>query len=126
MPVSEEDAPGHIKTVLDLEDDETVCVRCRRLVLDGKPVLFATSYLPTTVVAGSALTQGNSGPGGIYARLAELGYRPVRFREEIRSRMSSTEESAQSKIFSKRPVVLICRTVFAGRKPPRGRSRARR
>jgi GntR family transcriptional regulator len=113
VSVSEEDAPDHIKTVLDLQDGETVCVRRRRFVLDGKPVLFATSYLPTTLVAGSAITQENTGPGGTYARLAELGYKPVHFREEIRSRMPSKEEAAQLKISSGTPAILICRTAFA-------------
>ena len=57
------------------------------LFLDDKPVLLATSYLPASVVAGSAITREDTGPGGTYARLAELGYKPVHFREEIRSRM---------------------------------------
>ncbi|MFF4491267.1 GntR family transcriptional regulator [Streptomyces sp. NPDC001544] len=113
VTVSEEEAPDHISAVLDLADGETVCVRRRRFVLDGKPVLLATSYLPTSVVAGSAITQENTGPGGTYARLAELGYKPVHFREEIRSRMPSKAEAAQLSISSGTPVILICRTAFA-------------
>lgn len=56
-------------------------VRRRRFVLDGKPVLLSTSYLPAALVAGSAITQPDTGAGGTYARLAELGAAPVRFRE---------------------------------------------
>ncbi|MEU9388610.1 GntR family transcriptional regulator [Streptomyces sp. NPDC048324] len=113
VAVSEEAAPDHIGAVLDLADDETVCVRRRRFVLEGKPVLLATSYLPTSVVAGSAITQEDTGPGGTYARLAELGYKPVHFREEIRSRMPSKDEAAQLSMSSGTPVILICRTAFA-------------
>ncbi|WP_250400014.1 GntR family transcriptional regulator [Streptomyces cellostaticus] len=113
VAVSEEAAPDRISAVLDLADDETVCVRRRRFVLEGKPVLLATSYLPTSVVAGSAITQEDTGPGGTYARLAELGYKPVHFREEIRSRMPSKDEAAQLSISSGTPVILICRTAFA-------------
>ncbi|MEU5599450.1 GntR family transcriptional regulator [Streptomyces sp. NPDC020298] len=113
VTVSEEGAPDHIGAVLELADEETVCVRRRRFVLDGKPVLLATSYLPTSVVAGSAITEENTGPGGTYARLAELGYKPVHFREEIRSRMPSKDEAAQLNISSGTPVILICRTAFA-------------
>ncbi|CAM5735932.1 hypothetical protein SHIRM173S_09002 [Streptomyces hirsutus] len=80
---------------LDLIGDGTTCVRRRRFVLDGKPVLLATSYLPMPLVAGSAITQEDTGPGGTCARLAELGYEPVHFREEIRSRMPSKDEAAQ-------------------------------
>ncbi|MGH1552760.1 GntR family transcriptional regulator [Streptomyces sp. L7] len=113
VAVSEEAAPADIGRVLDLIDEDTVCVRRRRYVLDGKPVLLATSYLPTSVVEGSAITQENPGAGGIYARLAELGYKPVHFREEIRSRMPTKEEAAQLRISAGTPVILICRTAFA-------------
>ncbi|MFD7706193.1 GntR family transcriptional regulator [Streptomyces sp. NPDC059786] len=106
-------APEHVALVLELADNDSVCVRHRRFVLEGKPVLLATSYLPTSIVAGSAITEENPGPGGIYARLAELGHKPVHFREEIRSRMPSSEEAAQLSISAGTPVILICRTAFA-------------
>jgi GntR family transcriptional regulator len=113
VTVTEETAPEQIGQVLDISADEAVCVRRRRFVLDGKPVLLATSYLPSTVVAGSAITQEDTGPGGTYARLAELGYKPVHFREEIRSRMPTKHEAAQLSISAGSPVILICRTAFA-------------
>ncbi|MFJ4786029.1 GntR family transcriptional regulator [Streptomyces sp. NPDC088794] len=113
VAVSEETAPEQIGQVLGLPDGETVCVRRRRFVLDGKPVLLATSYLPMSVVAGSAITQEDTGPGGTYARLAELGYKPVHFREEIRSRMPTKHEAAQLSISAGTPVILVCRTAFA-------------
>ncbi|MEU5923414.1 GntR family transcriptional regulator [Streptomyces antimycoticus] len=111
--VSEEAAPERISVVLDLAEGDSVCVRRRRFVLDDKPVLLATSYLPASVVAGSAITQEDTGPGGTYARLAELGYKPVHFREEIRSRMPSKDEAKQLSISAGTPVILICRTAFA-------------
>ncbi|MET7761926.1 GntR family transcriptional regulator [Streptomyces sp. NPDC005393] len=113
VTVSEETAPERIELVLGLADEDSVCVRRRRFVLDGKPVLLATSYLPTSVVSGSAIMQENTGPGGTYARLAELGYKPVHFREEIRSRMPTREEAAQLSISAGTPVILVCRTAFA-------------
>ncbi|MFI1375118.1 GntR family transcriptional regulator [Streptomyces longwoodensis] len=118
VAVSEEAAPEHVDRVLDLGQGETVCVRRRRFVLDEKPVMFATSYLPTSVVAGSAITQKDTGPGGTYARLAELGYKPVHFREEIRSRMPTRDEAQQLGISAGTPVILICRTAFAGEGRP--------
>ncbi|MFF3161604.1 GntR family transcriptional regulator [Streptomyces sp. NPDC003273] len=113
VSVSEEAAPDHVSAVLKLGDEDTVCVRRRRFVLDGKPVMFATSYLPTSLVAGSAITQEDTGPGGTYARLAELGYKPVHFREEIRSRMPAKDEASQLSVSAGTPVILICRTAFA-------------
>ncbi|MFD5652051.1 GntR family transcriptional regulator [Streptomyces sp. NPDC127039] len=112
VTVSEEAAPDGVGAVLNLADEETVCVRRRRFVLDGKPVLLATSYLPTPLVTGSAITREDTGPGGTYARLAELGFGPVHFREEIRSRMPSQNEATQLAISAGTPVILICRTAF--------------
>lgn len=112
--VTEEPAPERIARVLDLTPGEAVCVRGRRFVLDGKPVLLAVSYLPAALVAGSAITLEDTGPGGIYARLAELGHEPVHFREEIRSRMPSQDESRRLELSDGTPVMLICRTAFAG------------
>lgn len=57
-------------------------VRRRRFVLDGKPVLLSTFCLPAALVAGTAITRPGTGAGGTYARLAELGAAPVRFRED--------------------------------------------
>ncbi|MFE1204124.1 GntR family transcriptional regulator [Streptomyces sp. NPDC058762] len=112
VTVSEEAAPESVAAVLDLAEGEPVCVRRRRFVLDGKPVLLATSYLPAALVAGSAITQEDTGEGGTYARLAELGYEPVHFREEVRSRMPSRDEASQLSMAAGTPVILVCRTAF--------------
>ncbi|MEU9217594.1 GntR family transcriptional regulator [Streptomyces sp. NPDC048376] len=118
VTVSEEAAPDNVAAVLDLAEEETVCVRRRRFVLDGKPVLLTTSYLPASLVAGSAITQEDTGPGGMYARLAELGYKPVHFREEVRSRMPSKDEAAQLDMSAGTPVILVCRTAFTAEGRP--------
>jgi GntR family transcriptional regulator len=118
VTVSEEAAPDNVAAVLDLAEEETVCVRRRRFVLDGKPVLLATSYLPASLVAGSAITQEETGPGGTYARLAELGYKPVHFREEVRSRMPSQDEATQLAMSAGTPVILVCRTAFTAEGRP--------
>lgn len=113
MEVVERTAPEHVAGLLGVEPTAQVWSRKRRYVLDARPVLLSTSYLPADLVAGSAITREDTGPGGIYARLAELGCKPVRFREEIRCRMPSAEESRQLDLSAGTPVVLIRRTAFA-------------
>lgn len=113
LQVTEQEAPPAVAAVLDLEAGAAVCVRSRRFVLDDKPVLTAVSYLPADLVAGSRITQEDTGPGGTYARLAELGYKPVHFREELRSRMPSSSEAEQLQLSMGTPVIQICRTAFA-------------
>ncbi|MGC0330629.1 GntR family transcriptional regulator [Streptomyces sp. SAI-170] len=118
VTVSEEEAPDRVCAVLDLADEELACVRRRRFVLDGKPVLLATSYLPLSLVTGSPITQEDTGPGGTYARLAELGHEPVHFREELRSRMPSQDEAERLSMSAGTPVILICRTAFTDQGRP--------
>jgi GntR family transcriptional regulator len=113
IKVTEVQAPERIAEVLGLQPGEAACVRSRRFVLDDKPILLAKSYLPANLVAGSAITQEDTGPGGIYARLADLGYKPVHFREEIRSRMPSADEAQRLGLAMGTPVILIIRTAFA-------------
>jgi GntR family transcriptional regulator len=104
--------PDRIRHVLGLGDDETVCTRGRRYVMEGRPVSLAVSYLPQNLVAGTPITQAAPGPGGIYARLADLGHAPTHFREEIRSRMPTAEEAARLSIPADRAVLKLVRTAF--------------
>lgn len=104
--------PAHISAVLELAADETVCVRSRRYVMAGRPVMIAESYLPQSLVEGSPITQADTGPGGIYARLADLGHAPTRFREEIRVRMPTVEEASRLTIPTERSVLKLARTAF--------------
>jgi GntR family transcriptional regulator len=104
--------PAHIANMLGLEEGETACARSRRFVLEGQPVMIATSYLPFRIVSGSAITQADTGPGGTYARLADLGHTPTHFREEIRGRLPTSDEAATLGMSLERPVLKLCRTAF--------------
>lgn len=113
VEVSEESASERIASALMVDPETLVCIRKRRYVVEGKPVALATSYLPADITAGTAITQENPGPGGIYARLADLGYKPVHFREEVRCRMPSESEAKQLSLSTGVPIILVCRTAFA-------------
>jgi GntR family transcriptional regulator len=74
---------------------------------------LATSYLPAELVRGSAITQQDTGPGGTYARLAELGHAPTHFREDLRARMPQPEETDALDLPSAgTPVIDIVRTAY--------------
>ncbi|MFK0223400.1 GntR family transcriptional regulator [Streptomyces vinaceus] len=112
LGVSEEQAPAGVASALRLPAGAAACVRRRRFLLDGKPVMLATSFLDAGLAAGTRIAEPDSGPGGIYARLADLGRKPVRFREEVRSRMPGAEEVERLGLASGTPVVLVSRTAF--------------
>ncbi|MEU8520158.1 GntR family transcriptional regulator [Streptomyces sp. NBC_01216] len=113
IEVSEATPGARAAAALGLRPDERVCVRSRRFVLDGKPVLLSVSYLPARLTRGTPIASPDTGPGGTYARLAELGHQPVHFREEIRCRMPTADESARLALGFGTPVILIGRTAFA-------------
>lgn len=117
VQVRQEDPPRHVRQLLDLTEDVRTVVRRRRFVLDGKPVLWSVSYLPADIAGGSQIEQENTGPGGTFARLADLGYRPEHFREDLRARMPSADESSRLDVAPGTPVIEVTRTAYtaAGR-----------
>jgi GntR family transcriptional regulator len=117
LHVAPAEAPAHIAAVLELESPAAVWARSRRFVLDGRPVMLSTAYLPASLVNGSLITQPNPGPGGTYARLAELGYPPNRFREEIRARPASSDEADRLRLPDAATVMALTRQAYAGQRP---------
>jgi len=109
VEVTEADAPERVRLLLGLSDGAAAVLRSRRYVLDGKPVLLSRSWLPATIASGTPIVQPDPGPGGIYARLADAGRAPTRFREDLRSRMPMPEEAERLVIAPGTPVVEICR-----------------
>lgn len=105
-------APVHIARMLELDDAGLVCTRSRRFVLDDRPVMLAASFLPLALVEGTAIMRVDTGSGGTYARLAELGHAPAHFREEIRCRLPTAEEAEGLGMPLERPVIKLCRTAF--------------
>ncbi|WP_049568254.1 GntR family transcriptional regulator [Streptomyces sp. SBT349] len=112
LTVTEVPPPDLVIQGLGLDDGARVVVRDRLFVVENEPVQAATSYLPADLVRGSAITQPDTGPGGTYARLAELGFKPVRFSEELRARMPSQPEAERLRLAEATPVVEICRIAF--------------
>jgi GntR family transcriptional regulator len=109
IEVSVADVPERIQALLGLPEGAKAVLRSRRFVLDGKPVLVARSWLPASIAAGTAIAQPDTGPGGSYARLADLGHAPARFREDLRSRMPSPDEAERLDIAPGTPIVEIVR-----------------
>jgi GntR family transcriptional regulator len=110
LEVGEADAPTLISVMLGLGAGDRVVYRSRLFVLDGKPVLLARSWLPSRIAAGTPIMERDTGPGGTYARLAELGHAPVLFREDLRARMPSQAEIERLSLPAGTPVVEIVRT----------------
>jgi GntR family transcriptional regulator len=97
---------------LGITDGDPAVFRSRRYLVDDRPVQLATSWLRVEVARGTRLMYTDTGPGGSYARLAELGHAPVRFREWLRARMPASGEVAALILPAGCPVVEITRHAY--------------
>lgn len=109
----------HVLRALELDEGSTVVRRSRLYLVDGRPVQSAVSHLPPHLWAGREeapaarrVRAEDSGPGGIYARLAELGHAPAHFTEEIRVRMPTPEEAEELNLAPGTPVLEVARTAL--------------
>jgi GntR family transcriptional regulator len=105
-------APADIAVRLGLEEGAPVLIRHRRYLADGQPLELATSYVPWELANGTAMTHKNSGPGGIYARIEELGHRLDHFTEDVSARMPSPDESRTLRLGAGVPVFQLIRTAY--------------
>lgn len=111
--VDEVPAPAWAAGPLGLPPDGLVVSRGRKFVIDGRAVQLATSYLPVDIARGTRLAYSDTGPGGSYARLAELGHAPARFTEYVRSRMPDPVEVEALRLVGG-PVLEITRHAVTG------------
>jgi GntR family transcriptional regulator len=98
--------------VARLGTSRKVLARRRRYLLDGRPVETATSYIPLDIARGTPIADRNPGPGGIYARLEDLGHRLDHFDEEVRARMPAPGEAKALRLAPGVPVVHLVRTAY--------------
>jgi GntR family transcriptional regulator len=112
LKVGPEEASDEIAERLGLGRDRKVLVRRRRYLADGQPMEIATSFVPWKLAKGTAMTRANTGPGGIYARLEEVGHHLGRFTEEVTARMPSPEEARALRLRAGVPVMTVLRVAF--------------
>ena len=89
-----------------------VIVRSRRYSLNETPVEAATSYIPSDLAMGTPIADPNPGPGGIYARLEDLGHTLERFTEEVSARMPTEAEARLLAMMPGVPVFRLIRTAY--------------
>lgn len=105
-------APPLAQAHLNLTATDFVIVRRRVMFADDVAMQIADSYYPATIAAGTAITEEDTGPGGSYSRLADLGYAPVRAIEELSARMPRPAERSTLGLPKGVPVIALIRTAF--------------
>lgn len=105
-------APEWVAEAFAVSHDTPVVARSWRFEVDERPVQVAVSYYLADMVRSSQVMETSAGPGGSYARLAELGYAPHRFTEYLRARMPLPEEAEKLGLSWGAPVIEIIRHAF--------------
>lgn len=103
--------PAEIAGTLGIKGKKAL-MRSRVFQSEGRKIQRATSWYPVDLVDGTAITQQDTGPGGSYARLDEIGHGPARYREEIKIRLPLSAEAKVLGVTMSTPVVFIMRTAF--------------
>lgn len=109
VEVGEVESPDWVADGLGIAAGTPVVYRSRRFLVDDRPVQLATSYLPVELARGTAIMHTDTGPGGIYARLAESGHAPATFTEYLRARMPLPAETKRLDLPEGTPVIEITR-----------------
>jgi GntR family transcriptional regulator len=105
--------PAEIAEALELAETDQAVMRHRLMYADDVVVQVATSYIPVNLAGGTEIAYPDTGPSGIYVRLDQRGYGPVRFTEDIEVRRPSEEEAQILRIPEGQPVLEIMRIAYA-------------
>jgi GntR family transcriptional regulator len=91
--------------LLGVEVGAELVVRRRRFYADGEPVQLADSYLPAELAEKAGADRPDTGRGGTYSRLADVGRAPVHFLEDVTCRSPTPREAAFLGIEHGQPVL---------------------
>ncbi|MFJ8594839.1 GntR family transcriptional regulator [Streptomyces sp. NPDC093598] len=100
---------ARVARLLGAGEGEPAWRRSRRYAIGPKPVMRAVSHIPADLADGTSIAEEDTGPGGTYARLADVGHAPTVFREEVKSRMPTKAEKEWLDIQRGTPVIEIVR-----------------
>src|SRR5262245_62080562 len=106
IEISEVGAEHQVAAALDIAAGASVLMRSRRYLLDGKPVMLGVSSYPADIAHGTPIAQPDTGPGGVYKRLAELDHGPARHQGPD----AYSPERDALELEPGTPVLTICRT----------------
>jgi GntR family transcriptional regulator len=112
VQVAREDPPAYVRGIFS--SDEQVVVRRRRMFADGVPMQLATGYYPLALAEGTPIEQDDTGAGGTYSRLAEIGHPPVQFTERIKLRLPADDEASFLRLDIEQRVYEVERTARDG------------
>lgn len=97
-------ATPEVASALGIAEGADVLVRPRVLYANDEPTQIADSYYPWDIAGDSPLMVADTGSGGSYSRLAEMGYPIARFTENVNVRMPNDAERQILQLEATQPV----------------------
>ena len=119
ISVAIEIPPAPIGRLLGLASDEMAVVRRRLRTVDGEPHNACSSWYPQNVAEGTPITHPADVKQGVIALMADLGYRQVRYFDEVTARMPGPDEVRRLRIGGGVPVIVHLRTGYTAERPVR-------
>lgn len=107
-----EPADPRTAAALDIPEGSEVLVRDRVMSADDAPVQLAVSRLPRSITAGTRIEEVDTGHGGMYGVLEEVGHRLDHFAEYVSSRPATAAEGDQLRLAPGAPVLDVTRIAF--------------
>jgi GntR family transcriptional regulator len=104
--------PAEVARRLEIGGGDQALIRKRHMFADERPVQIASAYYSIPVAGGVELAHPDTGPTGIYERLAARGFPVARFAEEIESRRPTREESDFLRISPSQHVLEVTRLAY--------------
>ena len=102
--------PATVARLLGIPELTEAVYRKRRMYAGTEPLQLATSWIPADIADGTPITQPDTGPGGTYSRLAELGHSQAQFSEEVSVKVPDDEEASALNIDPDHRIYAITRT----------------
>lgn len=111
-------ARGRVATLLQIPDGADVVQRHRVTSIGDRTAHIAIGHVPAEIAAGTPIESEHPGPGGIVARLAELGHQITRHVESVwPARPASTAELEALGLEAGASVCQVTRVSYAGDRP---------
>ncbi|MFI2031882.1 GntR family transcriptional regulator [Streptomyces buecherae] len=111
-------APFEVRRALGLQDAGQALLRKQTLYLDDQPTELTHSYYPLELAEGTAMMERRKIKGGTPTLLAERGYPPRRFVDEVSSEIPTEEEVVALALPKDMPVLVTLRVVYSDEERP--------
>lgn len=110
--------PHEVAQVLGLEEGGQALLRKQILFLDEEPTELTRSYYPLELAEGTAMMERRKIKGGTPTLLAERGYPPRAFVDEVSSEIPTEDEVVALELPKDMPVMLTFRVVYSDEERP--------